>query len=211
VADYRPDPDGGWLAALRADALLVLPAERAADVAALWPALGTTDAASAVIDRLTAGGVASAPHFALVVREPGSVRVVARGPLVVRVGADAVSGAGVSTWTERAFEGAPEIRVDAGRTTDVTAPVLPIVEGVVAASVIDWRGVDAVRAPATEPTAPPEGQVGRPDERTMVPDEDTVVGSRGRSARASRSPRATRPSSRRPVSPTDPCSATTTD
>ena len=94
MADYRPDPNGAWIAALRAGALLVLPAARRGDLDALWPVLGSTDAAARVIDRLTAGGVASAPEFALVVRDagPGSVRVVVRGPLTVRVGGEAVSG-----------------------------------------------------------------------------------------------------------------------
>ncbi|GAA4054317.1 FHA domain-containing protein [Agromyces indicus] len=218
MADYRRDPSGGWLAALRADALLVLPAGRADDLVGLWPALGAADAAAVVLDRLTAGGVTSAPGFALVVRERGSVRVVARGPLTVEIGADTVSGAGVSTWSERAFDGAPDVRVTvAGVSADAAGPVLPIVEGVVAASAVDWPGADArVAAPeaaspepaasepaspesdaseppspepaASGPAAPPptvriepvptasHGAAEVPDERTMVPDEDTVVG-----------------------------------
>ncbi|KZE93765.1 hypothetical protein AVP42_01593 [Agromyces sp. NDB4Y10] len=228
MADYRRDPSGGWLAALRADALLVLPADRADDLVGLWPALGAADAAAVVLDRLTAGGVTSAPGFALVVRERGSVRVVARGPLTVEVGADTVSGAGVSTWSERAFDGAPDVRVTvAGDSADAAGPVLPIVEGVVAASVVDWPGAAArtaapevaapepaesepaspepaapeVAAPepaesepaspepaAPGPAAPPptvriepvpatsQRAADVPDERTMVPDEDTVVG-----------------------------------
>lgn len=208
MADYRRDPSGGWLAALRADALLVLPADRADDLVGLWPALGAADAAAVVLDRLTAGRVTSAPGFALVVRERGSVRVVARGPLTVEVGADTVSGAGVSTWSERAFDGAPDVRVTvAGDSADAAEPVLPIVEGVVAASAVDWPGA-AARTAASEaaapepaapepaspepaasgPAAPPptvriepvpatsQGAADVPDERTMVPDEDTVVG-----------------------------------
>ncbi|MEI5583133.1 MULTISPECIES: FHA domain-containing protein [unclassified Agromyces] len=206
MADYRPDPGGGWLAALRPRVLLVLPAERAGEVAALWPALGTADAAAAVVDRLTAGGVTSAPGFALVVREPGSVRVLARGPLTVRVGEDAVSGAGVSTWSERAFDGSPEVRVSVDRgaeAADASGPALPIVEGVVAASVVDWRGVEAagptsesstpdssasapaavVPGPADSRPEPPTAEAARPvvtaaapeAERHGPPDERTMV------------------------------------
>jgi hypothetical protein len=206
VADYRPDPNGAWVAALRAGALLVLPAARRGDLDALWPELGSTDAATRVIDRLTAGGVTSAPGFALVVREGGaaSVRVVVRGPLTVRVGAEAVSGSGVATWSERAFDGATSVSVaidDPADAADAAGPRYPIVEGVVPASVVDWNladastgalGDDAAPAGATAPgpvaVEPPvpstptsAGAVvphaaQRPDEQTMVPVEDTVVG-----------------------------------
>lgn len=206
MADYRPDPNGAWVAALRAGALLVLPAARRRDLDALWPELGSTDAATRVIDLLTAGGVTSAPGFALVVREGGaaSVRVVVRGPLTVRVGGEAVSGSGVATWSERAFDGATSVSVaidDPAGAADAAGPRYPIVEGVVPASVVDWNIADAptgalgdAAAPAdatvpgpvaVEPPAPSTptsaapvvpGAAERPDELTMVPVEDTVVG-----------------------------------
>ena len=199
MADYRPDPSGSWLAALRSGTLLVLPASRGDDLAALWGGLGAPDAAARVIDRLTAGGVASAPAFALVVRErhASSARVVVRGALTVRVGGDAVSGSGVSTWTERAFDGVGSVRVivdDSLGPADAAGARLPIVEGVVAASVIDWAigGADepsgdagtqaslaATGAPAAVPASEPAPRVepdDRPGEQTMVPAEDTVVG-----------------------------------
>jgi hypothetical protein len=194
VADYRPDPSGAWVAALRAGTLLVLPAARGGDIDALWPELGSAGTATRVIDRLTAGGVTSAPGFALVVRERGaaSVRVVVRGPITVRVDGDAVSGSGVATWSERAFDGAAAVSVavdDVVVAADAAGPRFPIVEGVVAASVVDWTfGGTGVGEPATDvpelavapptpqaPRAPPDA-VERPDERTMVPVEDTVVG-----------------------------------
>lgn len=199
MAEYRPDPSGSWLAAVRAGSVLVLPSSRGDDLVALWRDLGATDAAARVIDRLTAGGVTSAPGFALVVRERGaaSVRVVVRGPLTARVGGDAVSGSGVSTWTERAFDGVDSVRVavdDALGATDAAGSRLPIVEGVVAASVIEWA-IDAAAEPSVDaeaqpsgaasgtssavpagaPTAPAESDE-RPGEATMVPVEDTVVG-----------------------------------
>lgn len=206
MAEYLPDPDGAWVAALRAGALLVLPAARRGDLDALWPELGSTDAATRVIDRLTAGGVTSAPGFAIVVREGGaaSVRVVVRGPLTVRVGGEAVSGSGVSTWSERAFDGATSVSVavdDPAGAADAAGPRFPIVEGVVPASLVDWDLADAptgaladaaakagANAPGpvvVEPPAPPApppaaavvpDAVERVDEQTMVPVEDTVVG-----------------------------------
>lgn len=195
MADYRPDPSGAWVAALRAGTLLVLPAERSGDLDALWPELGSTDAAARVIDRLTAGGVASAPGFALVVREraAASVRVVVRGPLTARVGGAAVSGSGVATWSERAFDGATSVSVavdDLAGEADATGLRLPLVEGAVAASVVEWslddaavgeHGAKASRPMADMPPTPRAPAVAadapeRPDERTMVPVEDTVVG-----------------------------------
>jgi hypothetical protein len=206
VAEYRPDPNGVWVAAVRAGALLVLPAARRGDLDALWPELGSTDAATRVIDRLTAGGITSAPGFAIVVREGGaaSVRVVVRGPLTVRVGDESVSGSGVATWSERAFDGVTSVSVaidDPAGAADAAGPRFPIVEGVVPASLVDWDLADApagvlahaaapagARAPgpvAVEPPAPPTPHPAaavvpdaaeRLDEQTMVPVEDTVVG-----------------------------------
>lgn len=192
MADYRPDPSGSWLAAVRPGTLLVLPAERAGDLVALWSRLASTDAAAHVVDRVTAGGVASAPGFALVVRElePASVRVVVRGPITVRVGQDAVSGSGVSTWSERVFEGAPavSVAVDGVAAADAAGTRLPILEGVVPASGVDWNPADgavdesAAIAPERPSAAPgpapaPESAASeQPGEQTMVPAEDTVVG-----------------------------------
>jgi hypothetical protein len=196
VADYLPDERGHWLVAVRGGVLLVLPADRTGELADLWPGLGPTDAAARVIDRLASGGVASTPSFALVVREPadGTVRAVVRGPLTVRLGEVEVSGAEVSTWQERVVGGTPAVRVSADEAGErpigagVRANRLPIVEGVVAASVVDWpseepaRVVEATAAAPAAP-APSTAPVGddaepasdRPEERTMVP-EDTVVG-----------------------------------
>ncbi|MGR2751444.1 FHA domain-containing protein [Agromyces arachidis] len=162
MADYRPDPTGGWLAALRAGALLLLPADRSADLAALWPGFEGPEVAARVIDRLIAGGVSSAPGFALVVREPdeGSVRVVVRGPLTVRVGGEAIDGRSAATWNERVLSGPASVVVavdEAAAAAGGTDAMLPIVEGVVAASVVEW----------------PDGAVGA---QAMAPVEDTVVG-----------------------------------
>lgn len=213
MPDYLPDERGRWLVAIRGDALLMLPADRADDIAALWPGLGATDAAARVVDRLAVGGVASTPSFALVVREPatGAVRAVVRGPLTVRLGEVEVSGGEVSTWQERVVGGAPGVRVSAddaeagASQPGARAGRLPVVEGVVVASVVDWPAEEPARPEPVVPTAAaatpvdataaaaapadaapadvtpvdaaraPERDRDRPDERTMVP-EDTVVG-----------------------------------
>jgi hypothetical protein len=169
VAEYLPDHGGRWLAAVRDEALLLMPADRADDLRALWPRLGDGDAAALVIDRLAASGISAAPSFALVVRErsTGTARALVRGDLRVSLGDLEVSGVGVSTWQERAVDGHPSVRVGAPDTGD--GPRLPIVEGVVAASVVDWGAA----APSVE--REPEGERVTPGEQTMVP-EDTIVG-----------------------------------
>ncbi|MFE5672003.1 FHA domain-containing protein [Agromyces sp. NPDC056523] len=199
MADYLPDERARWLVAVRDDALLMLPAERRDDVAALWPTLGAPDAAARVIDRLAAGGVAATPSFALVVREraAGTARAVVRGPLTVRLGEVEVSGAQVSTWQERVVGDEPVVRaladdVDGTRSSASAESRLPLLAGVVAACAVEWTADEApaaasvlagsaersgpaphASAPSPEPARPVE--VDRPDERTMVP-EDTVVG-----------------------------------
>lgn len=194
MLDYRPDERGRWLVAVRDDALLMLPADRGDDLRALWPGLGSTDGAALVIDRLAAGGLASTPSFALVVREraTGTARAVVRGPITVRLGDVEVSGEQVSTWQERVVGGAPAVRVAAddagsGRSGDRPA-LLPLVAGAVAASVVEWPADDAgepvvsradlvpdAADTAAVPVPAPSPASDRPDERTMVP-EDTVVG-----------------------------------
>ncbi|WP_400999202.1 FHA domain-containing protein [Agromyces sp. GXQ0307] len=198
MAEYLPDHGGRWLTAVRDEALLVLPAERVDDLLALWPRLDGA-AAAHVIDRLAGSGITAAPSFALVVRESatGTARALVRGDLRVTLGEVEVSAVGVSTWHERAVEGRPHVRVAVA--ADATGTPLPILEGVVAASVVDWsvEGVTAQPARAVAPVdgaagiAPPDRAAesvvpGEPavehvaetvvtDERTMVP-EDTIVG-----------------------------------
>jgi hypothetical protein len=168
MATYLPDPTGEWLAAVRGTVVLVAPASAAGDLAELWPRLGDDDPTAHVLDRLTAGGLAATPSFALVVRDgaAGSARVVVRGELDVRAGELTVSGSGVSTWAERVVE-SPAIEVAVVAVAAAVAGArLPVVEGIVPArSVVSEQAervtpstvapVRAVSTPSPTPTPTP--------------------------------------------------------
>ena len=180
MATYRPDPAHRWLAAVRGGVVLLAPATTASDLVALWPHLVDADPMPHVLDRLTAGGLAATPPFALVVRDAdgASVRVVARGGVTVRVGESAISGHGVSTWAERVVDaGASAITVVADSAASHAHDELPVVEGIVAAGEVTSSPLTAgsVAAAAASlvaglalPSAPPA-------EQTMVPAEDTIA------------------------------------
>jgi hypothetical protein len=160
MATYRPDPAIAWVAAVRGGVLLLAPSATVSELAALWPRLADVDPTPAVLDALTSRGLAATPPFALVVRDAaGSARVVARGAVTVRIGAEVVSGTGVSTWAERVVEvGDAEVRVEAmtaAPTTDA-AVELPVVEAIVPATSVRSGGAEpaaSVRSGSAEPSA----------------------------------------------------------
>lgn len=153
MATYRPDPTATWLAAVRGAVVLMTPASAASELQALWPRLADDDPTSHVLDRLTAGGLAATPSFALIVRDAGqgSARVVVRGELTVRAGDAVVSGAGVSTWTERVVESRSFEVAAAGSAPDASA--LPVLEAVVPAWSVRSEGIEPVATPAPAPAA----------------------------------------------------------
>ncbi|TYL50587.1 FHA domain-containing protein [Agromyces mariniharenae] len=176
MATYRPDPAHEWIAAVRGGVVLLAPTAAATEVTALWPRLADADPTPAVLDVLTSRGLAATPPFALVVRDAndGSARVVARGPVVVHVGAEVVPGSGVSTWAERVVEaGDAEVRVEAvsdGIAADAAA-ALPVVEAIVLAVSVRSGGVERVA-----PEAPASGDaVDAVDEQTRVVARDAAV------------------------------------
>jgi len=165
MATYRPDPANGWLAAVRGAVVLLAPSTAAPDLVALWPQLGADDPTPQVLDRLTAAGLAATPPFALVVRHADgeSARVVARGGVTVRVGDTSISGAGVSTWTERVIDAGASV-IDVRTATEGSDAVaeLPILEGIVPAHGVSSRAREAA-APA-RPAESPWGSDGGIDD-----------------------------------------------
>jgi hypothetical protein len=171
MATYQPDRSARWLAAVRGGVVLMAPASAQPQLGALWSQLTADDPTSHVLDRLTAGGLAATPPFALVVRdgEAGSARIVVRGELVVHADGTAVSGSGIATWTERVLESG-EVRIEAPSATGESDAAedaarsggLPVVEAIVPAravvsaayrgdtSVLDYRN-GARPIPTTDP------------------------------------------------------------
>lgn len=153
---YRLTDGGGWFALVHdGRALLVeASAERAIE---LWPAL--VEGADALLDRLTATGLSSAPSFAFAeVDARGGLRTILRGPVAATIssasGPTERSGSGVATWREDADASATAVRLRHDGAPAGGAS-LPVVSGVVAAAELD---IDLdrteVAAPATAAPAP---------------------------------------------------------
>jgi hypothetical protein len=162
---YRPDGSGdAWRAAVTGSALAVLPPAVTPHAAeAVWRRL-ESGGIGAVLESLTGAfgtSLAAIPPFGLAVAEGDGVRVAVRGPVTLVVetssGTEAVSGAGIATWTERFLPGVVRVSVDLGVGTD--ADMLPIESGVVpvAEIVLDLavRETVAGAAAADAAAAPP--------------------------------------------------------
>jgi hypothetical protein len=100
---------GDWTVATVGGAVLAVddPA-RAGDLIAR---LAGPDGFRATLERLVSDGIAGAPDFALIDATGGVVRVVLRGAAEVDAGAERISGAGVTAWTERVLESVDELRL----------------------------------------------------------------------------------------------------
>lgn len=148
--NYRP---GTWNALIREQALLVLPASSDAGlIADAWSGFDGIRELGAIVDLLTArsgGSLASLPDFAAVILGDGDARVAVRGAIEVVVdtadGPVRISGAEVSTWSERLLRGATRVELVTGDGEAQDAAELPIVGGVVRAAriVLDPAGAPA--------------------------------------------------------------------
>ena len=128
-----PATTGGWIAFSSGSRVLVVGASADdASVAALWSALGEPDAQQLVLDRLTSSGISATPPFALLDFTTG-LRVIVRGDVTVTVthpgGDEQLSGRGVSTWTERAFDSAADVALVVTNAVAADVPSLPLAAG----------------------------------------------------------------------------------
>ncbi|KAA9106455.1 FHA domain-containing protein [Microbacterium rhizomatis] len=134
----------------------------AALVTRIWTHVGEGRGLAAVLEALTGAfgtSLAAIPPFAVALAEGGSVRLAVRGALTATIetsaGGEAVSGAGVTTWAERMFDGVVRVGITVARGIP-EPPELPVRDGVVLASRVDWLlysgGMDAAPPPANETT-----------------------------------------------------------
>ncbi|MEV4736380.1 FHA domain-containing protein [Microbacterium sp. LMX7-1.2] len=148
--NYRP---GTWNALVREGALLVLPGTTdAALIADAWDGVDGISDLGRLVDLLTSrsgGSLSALPDFAAVVVEADVVRVAVRGlPEVVvetSEGRTRVSGAEVSTWSERLVRGATSVEITAEDAGGAADPGLPLLGGVVRVSslAVDTTGASA--------------------------------------------------------------------
>lgn len=113
-----------------------------------------------VIEALTGAygtSLTAIPSFGVALADGGgAVRIAARGDIAFDVDATAperVSGAGVTTWTERLVPGATRVTF---ATADALPAELPAIDAVVLAAVVEW---DVVERDAAAPR-PSTGAVG---------------------------------------------------
>ncbi len=162
MVDVRFRPATGteaWRAAVARSAIAALPPEVTPHTAdAVWRRLDAGGIA-AVLDALTGAfgtSLTAIPPFALAVVEGDGVRVAVRGPVEIvaetAAGAQAVSGAGVATWTERFIPGVGRLTIALSGDMD-DAAALPIESGVVPVEALTVTIDAAVSAAAREPAA----------------------------------------------------------
>ncbi|SDG43010.1 FHA domain-containing protein [Microbacterium pygmaeum] len=111
----------------------------------VWEDVSAGRGLAGVLEGLTGAfgtSLAAIPPFAVALSESGSVRLAVRGDMSVRVvtatGTETISGAGVTTWSERVLEDVLSVHVDTA-DGDGEPAVLPIADGVVLGSTVDWH------------------------------------------------------------------------
>jgi len=147
----RTDPaQGDWSVVAVGEVVLAVPGrDRADDLAAR---LAGPDGFRAALERLASGGISAAPDFALIDASDGIVRLVLRGAAEVVAGVERVSGAGVTTWTERVLEHAGELRLTVPGSS--------------------WTLVVGGAAPVAAPQDPPPVREDAAPHATLAPPQD---------------------------------------
>ncbi|WP_246540526.1 FHA domain-containing protein [Microbacterium flavum] len=172
---YRPaHGSGAWWVAVEGAALAVLaPAVTARTADAVWRRVGE-GGIGAVLDALTGAfgtSLTAIPPFALAIAEEGGIRVAVRGALELVIdgpdGPVAVTGEGVSTWSERFVAGA--IRATAAPAGDPAEEAgVPLRSGVALADVVVLTVASDARVAAQTRVAP-EIRVAPPAARELTP------------------------------------------
>lgn len=146
---YRP---GTWQVVVEDGGVVAVPGDVATDrLVRLTRMLRQgTPALTDVIDVLAAGSIATLGSFAVALTPGGAVRFAVRGPVTVRIdaesGAESVSGADVSTWSERYVVDPQDFELVLEEPSGDTA--LPIRSGVVLAASLRTGETPSAAAPA---------------------------------------------------------------
>ena len=165
VPEYMP---GDWHAVVAGGVVALLAPSTTSDVVrAVWDAVPTQGGLADQLEALLTGGIARLQPFALVDLAGGRVHAALRGGVEIEVrGADGtrvLSAGEVTTWSERVAEGADEVTIRVVGTPWTADLALPVVSGVVRASVVrvplGARVTAAVAVPVAvaEPAVPDDG------------------------------------------------------
>ena len=128
-----------------------------------------------VIEALTGAygtSITALPAFAVALAEGAAVRIAVRGDFAFEVeGAttEHVSGAGVTTWTERVVPGAVRVTLTATETGASAPAEFEIVDGIVLAAAIVWDASARTPAPALAPEPIPATPVPIPAAPEPIP------------------------------------------
>ncbi|GAA2227355.1 FHA domain-containing protein [Herbiconiux moechotypicola] len=139
---YTPGP---WRAAVTPQGVAVLPSGVTGEtLERIRASLAAGHGLGAVLESLTGAfgtSLRSIPPFAVAAVEGGSVRLAVRGPLVAAVtesgGGYEVSGADVTTWSERVVASAVGVVIETGAETHAPGERFVIADGVVLCSRVE--------------------------------------------------------------------------
>jgi pSer/pThr/pTyr-binding forkhead associated (FHA) protein len=149
---YRP---GAWRIVVETGGMIAVPQDTDAERVALLHRMLRDGAPELtdVIDALAGGSIAALGSFAVALTSADSVRFAVRGPVQARIVADddeqIVSGAQVSTWSERFVADARGFEITVDDASDDTW--YPIASGVVLAAALK-HGQDATAEPSSRET-----------------------------------------------------------
>ncbi|CAN5414897.1 hypothetical protein BH11ACT1_BH11ACT1_21020 [soil metagenome] len=138
VPEYMP---GDWHAVVAGGVVALLAPSTTSDVVrAVWDAVPAQGGLADQLEALLTGGIARLQPFALVDLADGRVHAALRGGVEIEVrgtdGTRVLSAGEVTTWSERVAEGADEVTIRVVGTPWTTDLALPVVSGVVRASVV---------------------------------------------------------------------------
>lgn len=186
--EVLPAAAGGWLGFVSGPRALIVASATDDFVASAWSAIAGDDAFQALLDLLTAHGLAATPDFVLVDWERGAdARVIVRGAAAVTVtdaaGSTPLSGAGISTWVERTLPGVTALELTVPGATAAGSGYLPLVAGVVLAAGLRLGAVAPAKAVAkrkppvdVEATIVSEPDNAKTEIIPTVASDDSVVG-----------------------------------